>query len=327
MVKLAFDSQFKKSTGFFDYPKLRLEQGEKARICIIDSAPEAKYVHTIRRIILENGKPVMMEQTFGKNNERTREVPKTEFIGRFLCLGNDAPDGPLDTDEVDPDNCPACKAAVESAGAVEKAQRRIIFHVIRYKTVKGSYNISKPFQVELLAWDITDSRFSRLLEIKEEHGDLAGLDLNLGPCTNSTFQQFEVMPGAKAEWTQEADRQKYVKEVWEQNKSDDLYQLLGRSVVDAEMRGYVNDVIKQYNLGFGGHDVNAMPTVNTNAEVDFSEALGESSENPDFFAKPEFTAPVTDEAAAEDISEPAAQEEKAEEPKVENLDDLLKDFV
>jgi hypothetical protein len=344
VVKLAFDSQFKKNTGFFEFPKLKLEMGEKARICIIDSAPEAKYVHTLRKIILDQGRPVMMIEKYGKNNDKEREVPKTEFVGKFLCLGDDSPGGPLDENEVDPDNCPACKVAIESGGAVEKPQRRIVFHVIKYKTTKGSFNIQKPFQVELVAWDITDNRFSTLLDIKDEHGDLAGLDLTLGPCENANYQKFDIKPGARAEWSVDDDRKKLVHSIWKENKSDSLHLLLGREVSAAEMRGYVNDVVRQYNLGFGSNNANAMPSVNTNADLDLSAALSEGDEaktgEADFFANPDFPTPSTEAPETSETSEPSNDELAAaagvemanaaaqEKPKkVEDLDDLLKDFA
>lgn len=322
MARLAFESNFTRSSGFFEYPKLKLEAGEKARICIIDSAPEAKYVHTLRKLILINGRPVMEQQKYGKNFEKTRDVPKTDFVGKFICLGNE---DVVDKNEIDPDNCPACKAAADSAGAVEKPQRRIVFHVIRYKTNKGAFTLQKPFQVDLLAWDVTDNRFRELVEIREEHGNLAEVDLNLGPCENATFQKYSIVPGSKAEWAVDDSRKQIIKEVWSSQKSDKLTELLGNTVTPSDLASRVAEVVNIYNLGFGNNDVNSMPT--TNSDSDFSNLLdGDETklgEDADFFNSGS-TEKATEEPTNEELGE-----EKKEEPKkggVEDLDSLLADF-
>lgn len=330
-MKLAFDSQFQKNTGYFEYPKLKLEQSEKARICIIDSSPEAKYVHTLRKIVLRNGRPVMETQKYGKNNDKEREVPSTDFVGKFICLGDDTPDGPLDKNEIDPNNCPACKAAAENGAAVDKPQRRIVFHVLKYKTAKGSFNVqAQPFQAELVAWDITDNRFKTLIEIQQEHGNLAEIDLNLGPCENAGYQKFDIMPGRNAEWAKTDERKNYTKQVWAQTRSEELTKLLGREVSATELRSLVSDVVNYYNLGFGQNDSNSIP----NREEDFSASIDFSGTDNDFFSPgggvdlDSTPAPSPSPVAEAEESEEKSPEssDSSKSGAVENLDDLLKGF-
>jgi hypothetical protein len=266
MPKIDFTEGFKKKSAF-DYPKLSLDQNEKARVCIIDS-PIMEYVHQLRKVITEGGKPIMETQKYGKNFDRTREVPQTEFVGKFICLG-DA--DTLENKGVDPDSCPACKASIENGAAVDQPRRRFVVHVIKYQTNKGTFNLQKPFQVELMAWEFTENRFSALVDIVAEHGSLPQIDLCLGPCTAKNFQKYDIIPGGSCQWGADEDRKTRTKEVVTANRSDDLTPLLGRRVSDTELRSVVNEIVQQYNYAFGRND--SMPTANTNADNDLSGLL------------------------------------------------------
>jgi hypothetical protein len=245
MPKIEFEDGYKKK-GNYDFDKLTLEQGERARVCVLEN-PTVEYVHVLNRVILDRGQPVMTTQVFGKNGEKSREVPETDYVGRFLCLGNFEV---LEAKSVDPDNCPACKASLESA-AVDRPKRRFAAHVLKYQVKKNSFTIQDPFQVSLQVWDFTDTRYDALVDIKTEHGALPNLDLNLGPCENKNFQKYTFSPGNGCEWSKSADRKKIVQDVLKTQKVDDLSLVLGRKSTFGELNSQVQDVVHTWNIAFG----------------------------------------------------------------------------
>lgn len=313
MAKISFGSEFK-TKSVYDFPKLSLEKNERARICVVDQAPEMEYVHTLRKIVTENGKPIITtEDFFGKQ----KEVPKTDFVGQRICLGD--PDV-LAKSGTDP-SCPACKASLENS-AVDAPKRRYAVQVIRYKNKPGTFNVSKPFGVELLAWVISDSRFNQLIDIREEHGNLSKMDLTLGPCTNKTFQKFDIGTGATCEWQVDEDRKRLTIETIKENQSDDLIPLLGRKVTQVEMQAEVFGIVEAWNAAFG--TAGEMPEEESNTpdegfSNDLASLLGEDTtdEAPAVEEKDEETS-ETSEVAEE---EPAAEEEKPEPKKDEKKSD------
>jgi hypothetical protein len=316
--KIEFGTEFKKKS-YFDYPKLSLEQNEKARVCVMDS-PTMEYVHTLRKVITENGRPIMETQRFGKNQERTREVPQTDFVGKFICLGD--PDVLADK-SVDPNNCPACKASVENGAAVDGPRRRFVVHVIKYQTNKGSFNLQTPFQVELLAWEFTEQRFNALVDIVEEHGSLPRIDLCLGPCQNKGFQKYDIIPGGNCQWAADDDRKGKTKAVLTANRSEDLSPLLGRKVNDTELRSQVADVLQAYAYAFGRND--AMPGVDTNAANDLSGLLDDAPAA--IKPNPETRTELDDLRGASGAPDtPAASTATQGKDEIEDLESLLSDL-
>lgn len=321
MPVIEFEEGFKKAASY-DYPKLKLKGKEKARISVLDQ-PTFEYVHQLNKVITENGRPIMETQTFASG--RSREVPKTDFLGKYLCLGDlDV----LSSKSVDPDNCPACKAAVEHGSAVRNPDRRFAVHVVKYQTQSGTFNIQEPFQVSLLAWEFTEKRFSTLVDIRTEFGSLPSIDLLLGPCTNEGFQQYDVMAGGPAQWAASEDRRQITADVYKNQKSPDLSPLLGRKASAAELRSAVADVVHTWNAAFGIPGV--LPTV-TEA-VSAESLLGDSSASS--------PAPQGDPAPAETLESllgegsaapqeaaqpaPQAQPETVPAGGIEDIEDLLK---
>lgn len=325
MAKVSFGSEYK-TKSVFDFPKLQLDKGERARICVIDPAPEMEYVHTLRKIVTENGKPIITtEDFFGK----TKDVPKMDFVGQRICLGD--PDV-LAKSGVDPD-CPACKASLEN-GAVDAPKRRYAIQIVRYKTKPGSFNVSKPFQLELLAWVVSDNRFNQLIDVKEEHGNLSATDLNLGPCENKTFQKFEISVGAQCAWRATEETKAYSAEVIKENKSDDLTALLGRKVTSGEMAAEVHGIVEAWNAAFGL--AGEMPDEeDTTPDKSFSDDLAGLLGEGDSEKKAEEPAAEEDSDEEETSAEETPTEEESsekEEPKkeeqksednIEDLSDLL----
>lgn len=272
MPQIGFDQQYKRST-FFDYPKLKLEKNEKARVTVVD-APIAEFVHTLVKIVLENGRPIMKTVPYGRDGTKTKEVPVHEFMGKFLCLGETET---MLKSEADPDHCPMCAAYLENSGAIGRPQRRVVFHILKHSTKTGSFEIRQPYQAQVLAWEMPDSRFGKLQDIYQEHGDLRKIDICLGPCTKPDWQEYDISPGATSVLDDPANKQTALAIVKE-NMAEDLTPLLGRKISAAEVKAKIKEILEQWDRGFGVPSspvspVSTKPEV-SNGEMDFSGLLG-----------------------------------------------------
>ena len=315
MAKIEFGEENKKK-GFFDFPKLTLEKNEKARVCVLET-PDVEFVHTLRRIITENGRPVMRTDEWKtKTGTRTKEVPDMDFVGKFICLGDAEV---LNEKGADPDNCAACKASIEVPGAVDGPKRRFVVHVIKYETKKGTYNIQEPFQAKVLAWEFTENRFGTLVDIRMEHGNLPQIDLCLGPCENAGFQKYDIIPGGSCQWGATDERKAQTRQIVSNGRAEDLTPLLGRRVSDQEIRATVNDLVQAWNVAFGLSGSGQMPVEDRRMDNDLSGMLTD-----DFDEKPA-PAKKVEEVPSED---PPFEREKvsansAPAGGIEDLDDLL----
>lgn len=216
MARIEFTTEAKKATTNYDYPKLKLKNGERARILLLES-PVVEYVHTLRAPQIMNGKPVM--ETKKRKDDSEYQDFKMDFLSRPLCLG-DA--GVLEDKGSDPKNCPMCELAKENSDMSQAPQRRFAMHVIRYKTKPNGFDPITPFTVELLVWAFTDKIFNKIVDFKNEFGDLKRHDLTLGPCTNESFQQFDVSISNKGAWLEDDERKKRTVETFKENQIPDL---------------------------------------------------------------------------------------------------------
>jgi hypothetical protein len=243
MPKMKLDPK-NKAESPYDYPKLTLDKGERARIICIEKEPEFGFAHTLRSIVIVDDAPVMETVTnFGK----TTEQAKTNFLGKFLCTGD------YDTiadKGADPKNCPVCRAASES-DAVKAPERRFAMHVIRYATKAGGFEVAEPFSVSTVAWAFGDRLFNTLTNYAVEWGDLLQHDLLLGPCESKQWQKFDVNIAGKAEWLASEERKKLVAETYKQNQSPDLMTLIGRSVSHETLEDELDKVLVNYRIAHG----------------------------------------------------------------------------
>lgn len=208
-TQLSFtDENVKKSP--FDYPKLKLANGESARLTIVEN-PYSEYVHRIQKPVLDDRNEVVFVTKEKKDGTEYR-VPKLSWVSSPICLGDKAV---LESEGIDPENCPIC----ERAAAGEKGfypQRRFAMHVIKSNTKPKSFEASEPWGGQLLIWAFTDQIFSKLVEFQKEHG-LADNDLKLGPCTDETFQKADLNI-AKGTVVSDANRKAYFAE---KNRAED----------------------------------------------------------------------------------------------------------
>lgn len=226
MPKVTFSSENKVKTNSYEYPKLKLDKDEKALLILLED-PEVEYVHTLRKPILENGKPVMETKT--RKDKTTYETHSLKFISRPLCKGDY---NILEDKGVDPKNCPMCKLATENSDYTDAPQRRYAMHVIRYRTKGNTFDLINPFSVELLVWSFTDRYFNQLIDFKEDWGDLRNHDLKI-ECTNKDFQNFDLQVSPKQpHWSVDDERKKYVKTTYKENKLEDLSIAIGQKKED-----------------------------------------------------------------------------------------------
>jgi hypothetical protein len=313
MPKMTFTDD-NRAKSQFDFTKLSLEKGERARITCIEGEPEFQFVHTLRAPQIVNGKAVMeTKQVKTKSGDtEAREEMKTDFIGQHICIGDI---NILAEQGSDVKNCPVCKASKES-DAVEAVKRRFAMHVIRYKTQPGSFVIQDPFQVELVVWAFTDNRFNQLIDLTKEWGNLQLRDLNLGPCDNKMYQNYDIQIAAKAEWLESDARKDHVKAVYQSNKLDSLDVALGRRLTREQVEEDLDRVLTRYEIAMGrkadGTIIDVAPT------VDVGSLLADPAPSPVQDTTPALSVPEADrpgELASDPLAEFAQPEEKAEEPK------------
>jgi len=306
-MKVPFGQEWKDKNSVYDFPKLKLDKDEKARIVIIDPEPECEYVHSLRKVLTdEQGQPLMEEKS--RQNGSTYQVPQTEFKGKFLCHGE--PDTLFDKG-IDPDNCPACKLATENSSAIARPEPRFVLNVLKYGLKKGTTMPGTPFQVELFAWEFSLGRMKALKDIAEEHGNLNNVDLLLGPVEGPlVFQKFTINAAKTCEaWKSESNKQTALS-VIENNREADLTPILGRKVSFSDLQSQVYEIVSAYNNAFGipgslpqasAKAAPEEPAVDINAMLNGSGAVAESDEEEG------------------DTSE----EDSEEEPATEDLKDLL----
>lgn len=224
MPRVSFTQEVGPAKSGVNFPKLKLEKDESARIVCLEE-PVMAYVHTLEKPKILNGKPVIVEKERFKDKSKYT-VNAMDFVSAFLCLGDE---DIMDERGVDPDNCPACFASTRS-DEVKPPRRRYAMNVIRYATKPGETEVKTPFNVDVEAWVFSDQQFNKLRKLAVEGWDLQTHDLLLGPCTDPGFQKFEVVISMSAAWMATEENKKRTLEVFKENKAsvEDLEALCAR---------------------------------------------------------------------------------------------------
>jgi len=324
MPRVTFEEENRVAVTNYDYPKLKLKNGERARILVGLENPVMEFVHTLRKPQIINGVPQM--ETKERKDKSTYEDYKTDFITKAICLGDAEI---LKTVGADPKNCPMCKLAKDFPDYAQEPQRRYAMHIIRYRTKAGTTNLQTPYSVEVLVWGFADKVFNKLIDAKKEWTDLRKHDLLLGPCTSENFQQFDIAVASNVEWLLDPtkERQKTTALSFKENQIPDLSiacgspkqpqwiaqdiaavmeawaQVKGATVVEASTEGLDADLSGLLD-GIGGESIS-----DDEVNLDTGELLDEL---PDVMTDDLFSG-VGDDAA----------EEATEEPVEESSDDLL----
>lgn len=241
-MKIDFSSE-NKSKYDDQYPKLKLEHNERARVCIVEPQPTAGFLHTLKAPQVMEGQVVM--KPVKQKDGTYKEMVVEDFIGRHLCFGNL---NVLAEKGKDLDNCPTCQKAQES-DAIGGATRAFAVHVIRYKIQHGGFIPQSPFGADLVAWRFADKVFNSLVDIATEHGgDLRKKDLLLGPCENVNFQKYDINVGSDAHWLGSPENLEYVKALYANNKSEDLTPLISRKVTREQAMEDVSKVLHRHAI-------------------------------------------------------------------------------
>jgi len=167
MPKFELDPK-NRSTSIFDIDRLNLRKDEKARIIILDESPSYEYTHYI------------MDGTFRDNGSPNGSS--------YICLGDPAT---VQKERVDQERCPACNVADASDGSMVKmARRRFVYNVARYRT-NARGGVIKPISLQHFVWLFGDDKINKILDRKEEHGDLRVKDIIL-TCTAQQYQNMDM---------------------------------------------------------------------------------------------------------------------------------------
>lgn len=244
MPKMPLTSE-NKAKSQYDYNRLALDFGERARVVAIEKEPETAYVHTLKMPTLLNGQPIY--ETIKNKKGDDVKVMKTDFVGRHVCLGSVDVIADKGLDE---SGCPVCAESVRSS-AVSPPERRFAMNVLRYKTKPGVFTIQDPFQAELVVWSFGDKILNVLIDKAEEWGDLNQKDLLLGPCTQKQFQTFDINIGRETEWLATPERKQMVKDIYKNNRVEDLMVAIGRGLTRDQVEDDLEKVMRNYNIANG----------------------------------------------------------------------------
>jgi hypothetical protein len=234
-----------------DFPKLKLDTGEKARILCIEPSPTYAYVHTLRAPKIVSG--VAERHTIKRKDGSTFTDYVKDFIGRPLCLGDL---GVLADRGIDPTNCPACARASQTS-EIDAPTRRFAMHIIQYGVKPNSWEPRAPFSCEVVIWGFTNQMFDKLTDIQAQWGNLRDHDLLLGPCTDRNFQKFELMVAPDALWQKHEQIQQIVVDTYRQNRANDLEVFCGRRVERRWMMDDIERIAARWRIANGEESTRA----------------------------------------------------------------------
>ncbi len=314
MPKIGFKTENKKAQVSYDFPKLKLKAGERARIAVLQE-PEMEYVHNFRKPVIENGKVKM--ETAKRRDGSEYQTEKMAFVRNPICRGDFST---LEEKGVDPKNCPACKMAQDNPDWMQAPKRRYAMHVIRYRTKSGSFAVADPFAVETLVWSFPDRIFNKLIEFGEElGGDLKKADLMLGPCENENFQKFDITIGQKAEWATSDETKRMVKATLQGGMIPDLKVAIGNDQTEHYMKQDLETIAEAWAQARGGDEEKSAPNLSEGLDNLFDGQSGAKTS-----ANPEYRQDTQTEWAADTKETPADEAPKAPQS---SEDDLLGDLL
>jgi hypothetical protein len=220
------------------FPKLKLAANERVRI-LVPEGPWSEWTHELKAPKIENG--VARMETKNRRDGTSYQDYAMEFIGRPICLGNwDV----LESKGVDPANCPACAASVQS-GAVPAPVRRFAVNVIQYAIMQGpAFQLLVPMSARIQLWAFTQKIYDKILTIQTQHGSLRERDLLLGPCEDANFQRYEIAVAMGAAHLESDQATQYVYQLWSAE---------GQRATDEQLKAACG---RTSNLEFMTRDVN-----------------------------------------------------------------------
>lgn len=247
MPKMTFSSD-NKPAGQDNFPRLKLDQDEIARISVFE-APDVAFVHNLRAPKIVNGevKYVTVQTKNGPDLQMD-----FDFVSNPICLGD------FDVVKergVDVKNCPACAAVQDAPDMFQKPKRRYAMHVFQY-TTNGTSKPTKNFQGSVKIWSFTDQKFAEIVDLADEApgSDIANVDLILGPCENKMFQKYKMIASTQVKKNESEASQESFAEIVADNKVDNLESFLGRPMKKDWMDDKIVEVKKRWSQANGLKD-------------------------------------------------------------------------
>lgn len=274
MPRITFTAEVGPAKSGPTFPKLKLAEGETARIVCLEE-PVMAYVHTLEKPQIRNGQAVMETKKRKDNTEYTKNAMK--YVSSFLCLGDE---DIMSERGVDPDNCPACKASTRS-DEVKAPKPKYAMNILKYTTKPGSPEPASPFGVGVEAWVFSNQQFSQIRKLVLEGWKLQEHDLVLGPCQDETYQRFEIVLSQRAAWLESDDNKKRALTTFKENKAstEELETLCARRVE----RKYIEQDLEQVHdawLQLNGASTNSVDRLlQATDSVDVSGEVTASNSN------------------------------------------------
>lgn len=276
MAKMSFSVE-NKSADSENFPKLKLDQDESARIALYEE-PEVGFVHNLRKPKIVNG---VVQYKVVKTKDGEREEMDYDFVGNPICLGDF---NVLQERGMDPKNCPACKAAQEAPDQFSPPKRRFAMHVFQY-TTNGTTKPTKNFQGSVKVWAFTDQKWNEILDLMEEapNKDVTKIDFILGPCENKMFQKFKIISSAQVKWMESEQSQAAFQDITEENRAKDLEKFLGRSTKKDWLEDDLDKVRSAWRVANGqANEVanDGLASAEPNLGAGLANLLDEATEQP-----------------------------------------------
>lgn len=268
MPKIGFASSNVRSSDT-KFPTVKLASGEYWRIVIAEPEPTFEWVHQLRKPKLSPVTGKLQERKITTRDGEERMVPDMEFVGSPICLGNlDA----LEDRGVDPDHCPVCKAALDYPDFFSGPERRFAVHVLKYGTKPGTPQVSPgPLNLETRVWRMSEARYAKVVQVIEEFaqdGDPRSVDIVLGPCTNQTYQNYEIAGSPNCVIRQSEENLRRAVETFQGNNAGDLSAYCGRKAERRFVESDIAEIVSRWKKAQGGGEAPAAP--------DFSGTLAAS---------------------------------------------------
>lgn len=234
MPRADFTDEFSANAGRSNFPKLKLQTNERARVAIV-TKPNVEYVHWLEAPKIVNMAPAYKKIKDRDNNEQW--VVETRFVNRAICHGDFEV---LRERGVDDKACQACQMSRDQPDLFSPPNARYAATLIRYNMRPGGgwNDLAQPFGIGSMIWAFSVKVFNKLRSITQmgdAYADLRMVDLLL-ECTDQNYQkpysQGEFMPIAPAAWLASEGHRNYTMQYLQQNcaTDEDLNAAIGREV-------------------------------------------------------------------------------------------------
>jgi hypothetical protein len=250
------------------FPKLKLANGEKARVALLEG-PERVYVHQFYEPVIVNGQGVKVKKE--RRDKSTYEAWDTTFLKMFQCLGDE---DVLNESGADTKNCPACKASAQF-DSFKAPTPRYALNVIKYN-VKPNGEISYPYSPSVMVWAFGPQKFEEIRNIAKEGFDLGKVDLVLGPCVHEEYQKYSMTASLKAAWLENEETKKVTTQAFAENRIEDLAKVVATRLDSNIIQEYVERISRAWGI------INGTVVSPTEAVMAASEFAANSSPAVDF---------------------------------------------